>query len=84
MKFSVSKNRYSSVRTKPVSVRLDSDLLDYVRSKNLNLSSTLNHLLRQYLYIHSVDDSIVFERLNVRVPAGVGIVVDVYSEISDL
>lgn len=43
-------------KTKLVSLRLDEDLLSYVRSKNLNLSYTLNHLLRGYLYIQKYDN----------------------------
>lgn len=70
-------------KTKAVSVRIDSDLLSYVRAKNLNLSSTINHLLRGYLYIQSADDSIVFSRLNSHVPASVDIKIDVYSDLSE-
>lgn len=78
----ISKFRSSTVRTKPVSVRLDDDILSYFRESGLNLSSTINHLLRSYLYIQNVDDSIVFDRLNASVPAPVSIHVDVYTDLS--
>lgn len=42
-------------KTKMVSVRIDSDLYEVVKSKNLNLSFTLNTLLRAYLYIQKRD-----------------------------
>lgn len=44
-------------RTRMVSVRIDQDLYDLFKSKNLNLSLAINVLLRGYLYIQNNDDT---------------------------
>lgn len=43
-------------KTRMVSVRIDEDLYNDARSKNLNLSLAINVLLRGYLYIQNNDD----------------------------
>lgn len=62
--------------TKMVSLRLDKDLYDVVKSKNLNLSLAVNALLRGYLYIqNNMEDCPLFGSSRFY---GSDIVVDVY------
>lgn len=73
--FKFGTKKYHS-ETKMVSVRLDKDLYDVVRSKILNLSLAVNALLRGYLYIqNNIDDCPSFGSSAFR---GSDLVVDVY------
>lgn len=73
--FKIGINKYHGT-TKMVSVRLDSDLYDVAKAKNLNLSLAINVLLRGYLYIQNNDNEcplIGSSRFN-----GSDLVIDVY------
>lgn len=73
--FKFGTKKYHS-DTKMVSIRLDKDLYDVVKSKNLNLSLSVNALLRGYLYIqNNMNDCPLFGSSAFR---GSDIVVDVY------
>lgn len=55
MRRKIHFKKYHS-KTRMVSVRLDEDLYDAFKSKNLNLSLAINVLLRGYLYIQNNDN----------------------------
>lgn len=56
MRRKIHFKKYHS-KTRLVSFRLDEDLYNEFKSKNLNLSLAINVLLRGYLYIQYGDDS---------------------------